>query len=145
MSVYRIRAVCNGIVLYGWTYSWYLAADKEYYICNPITNQWFSLPPAPKYLSKEVSVGFITQAEAGGTLVSFKVVLIHCPVKMQASLELEVFSSETGEWTAYSLKTDLPVFVRGCKSAVYLNNYLHWVGCRLGIIAYDPCNNPDKF
>ncbi|CAI9107134.1 OLC1v1006425C1 [Oldenlandia corymbosa var. corymbosa] len=110
-----------------------------------MNKQWFTLPPAPKYLSEDVSVGFITQLEAGCTSVSFKVVLLHCRAKIRTSLELEVFSSETGEWIAYSIKSDLSVLGSGRLSGVYLNNYLHWIGRGLGIIAYDPYGSPDTF
>ncbi|CAI9116539.1 OLC1v1017715C1 [Oldenlandia corymbosa var. corymbosa] len=142
---YVIRAVSNGFILYGWAYPGSIMSEKEYFICNPVTKQWFALPPSPKYLSKRVSVGLITRVEAETILTSFKVVLLHCPAKSQSFLELEVFSSETAEWKAYSMKLDHPFLINGLRRVVYLNNNLHWIAHELGIIAYDPYNNPEKF
>ncbi|CAI9103272.1 OLC1v1001726C1 [Oldenlandia corymbosa var. corymbosa] len=142
---YLVKAVSNGFVLYGLSHPAHPMSEVEHYICNPITKQWFALPPAPKYLSKEVSVGFIAQVEEECILTSYKVVLLHCPPRGRIHLELEVFSSETGEWIEYSLKSDHPVRVFGLKRAVYLNNNLHWENGRRGIIAYDPYNTPEKF
>ena len=62
---YFIQAVENRFVLYSW-YQYNDNSDnriREYYICNPLTKQWFLLPQQ-KYGSRLVSAGFITQVEA---------------------------------------------------------------------------------
>ncbi|KAL3503647.1 hypothetical protein ACH5RR_038096 [Cinchona calisaya] len=142
---YFIKAVDNGFVLYGWSeYRWNVDNDiLEYYICDPITKQWFPLPE-PKYGSRYVSVGFITRVEAG-ILLSYKVVLIHCTRRKQHFLSFEVFSSETGEWVEHAAHSQCAIRVSNRKNPVLLNGNLHWDDFELGIIAYDPYSCPDKF
>ena len=72
----------------------------DYYICNPYTKHWLTLPRLPPMtFASTPLVGFICDAN-----FSYKVVRIHCPSKSSSTnnnttmLWVEIFSSETGEW-----------------------------------------------
>ncbi|KAL3503572.1 hypothetical protein ACH5RR_038021 [Cinchona calisaya] len=144
-KTYFINAVDNGLVLYRGSEIWWDARDyfSEYYICDPITKQWFPLPE-PKYASKRVSLGFITHVEAG-ILTSYKVVLIHCCRHIRHFLKFEVFSSETGEWVEHTVHSQCGMMVCRFRNPVLLSGNLHWIDFQSGIVAYDPYDCPDKF
>ncbi|XP_027082183.1 F-box protein At3g26010-like [Coffea eugenioides] len=140
-----IRAIHNGFLLYGWfQYKPYLYNHiVEYYICNPVTKQWFALP-APKHLFKQVNVGFVTQVEAG-ILRSYKVVLVHCCPQKRGFLEFEIFSSESGIWEDFVVNSGCAIRISCHHKPIFFEENLHWSDSELGIIAYDPYNNPNEF
>ncbi|OMO59873.1 hypothetical protein COLO4_34020 [Corchorus olitorius] len=129
----KILASSNGLLLCSESFYW----QKNYYICNPFTRQWISLPKPLKSL-QSVAIGFISKDNGGYNLVRI-------PVADSSSdnfLQLETFSSQTGQWNCsmihspvpgYSIKTDSPV--------LHYNGNVHWLEFRHGkIITY----NPDK-
>ena len=72
----------------------------DYYICNPYTKHWLTLPRLPPMTSASTPlVGFICDAN-----FRYKVACIHCPSKSSSTnnnttmLRVEIFSSEIGEW-----------------------------------------------
>ncbi|CAA0823871.1 Unknown protein [Striga hermonthica] len=140
-ELYVIQAIHDGLVLYTWTN--FVTAIDELYICNPMTNQWFPLPK-PKYNPKaNLSYGFITRVE-DGILTSYRVVLVRCHPQKQFFIEFVVFCSESGKWVEYTVHSTRAVRVSYIKTSVFLNGKLHWNDCELGLIAYDPYTSPDE-
>ncbi|KAL3503673.1 hypothetical protein ACH5RR_038122 [Cinchona calisaya] len=143
-QIYLIKAVDNGVLLYD---RWLSAGPgnpvRQYYICNPITKQWLSIPAHKKWF-RDVSIGFITQVE-DGILTSYKVALLYACYDRRNFLQFEVFSSEMGEWVEYTVSSEHSVRVVYNRKPVLFNKNLNWVDNALGIIAYDPYNHPDKF
>uniref|UniRef100_A0A2N9EDJ8 F-box domain-containing protein n=1 Tax=Fagus sylvatica TaxID=28930 RepID=A0A2N9EDJ8_FAGSY len=78
----------------------------EYYICNPLTKQWLMLPSRR---TRIVMVGFICEPYSDKELAianyRYKVVRwICCPFESKfytSELQMEIFSSETGEWSNF--------------------------------------------
>lgn len=140
-------ASSNGLVLCSTTvlYEKKLKLEKVlYYVCNPLTMHWVALPPPPN-CHKRVRIGFISTPDFDNGIISrFKVVRIpefeKC-TQLYTNLSLEIFSSETGEWTDFVISWHEPVFSCFflCDSAVVCNGMLHWINVYLDqIFAYDP-------
>ncbi|TYG53603.1 hypothetical protein ES288_D09G122800v1 [Gossypium darwinii] len=128
----KILASSNGLLLCCETFYW----QKNYYICNPLIQQWIALPKPPKAI-KSVAVGFICK-DGHYEVIRFPT----ANYGPSNTLRLETFSSETGKWHCsivncpvldYYIKTDSPV--------VHYNGSLHWLEFRHSkIITYDPHN-----
>ncbi|KAI8544679.1 hypothetical protein RHMOL_Rhmol08G0314300 [Rhododendron molle] len=105
---------------------------------------WVALPPPPT-CHKRVGIGFISTPDFDNGIISrFKVMRIpeleKCS-RLYTDLSLEIFSSETGEWTDFVISWHEPVFgcFFLCDSAVVCNGMLHWRHVYLNdIFAYDP-------
>ncbi|KAF7136228.1 hypothetical protein RHSIM_Rhsim08G0237800 [Rhododendron simsii] len=136
----RFLASSNGLVLCSTT----IVNQKLYYVCNPLTVHWVALPPPPT-CHKRVGIGFISTPDFDNGIISrFKVMRIpelEKRSRLYTDLSLEIFSSETGEWTDFVISWHEPVF--SCfflrDSAVVCNGMLHWRHVYLDhIFAYDP-------
>lgn len=102
---------------------------------TPLIRQWIALPKPPQAL-QSVAIGFISKDDG------YNVVRMPTADGSSNILQLETFSSETGQWHCsmvhcpvpdYYNKTDCPV--------VHYNGSLHWLEFRHSkIITY----NPDK-
>ncbi|KAL6217340.1 hypothetical protein ACLB2K_010557 [Fragaria x ananassa] len=104
-----------------------------YYICNPTIKQWIALPPAPIFHGKK-PVGFTLDSDNRCCKV---VRILGFKLELETpSLEVQIFSSETGEWI------QLDLVLQGCKSRhrysfINIMNYspvahngtLYWITC----------------
>ncbi|XWS52830.1 hypothetical protein CRYUN_Cryun11dG0105900 [Craigia yunnanensis] len=125
----KILALSNGLLLCSESFYW----QKNYYICNPLIRQWIALPK-PRQTLQSVAIGFISKDDG------YNVVRIPTADSSSNILQLESFSSETGQWRCsmvhcpvpdYYIKTDCPV--------VHYNDSLHWLEFRHSkIITYNP-------
>ncbi|KAK0576726.1 hypothetical protein LWI29_022412 [Acer saccharum] len=133
--------------------------QSVYYLCNPLTNQLFSLPPPPRRSRRdeEIKVGLIcypspcnqtrqcfstTNAE-----YTFKVVRIPRFVGSRKSFHVEIFCSETGEWSKSIVSSpDRRVsFFHRSDHMVPYKGILHWIDeDGEAIVAYDPLNDPKR-
>lgn len=128
----KILALSNGLLLCSETFYW----QENYYICNPLIQQWIALPKPPQAL-QSVAVGFITKDDGCYNLVRIPTAYNVSPRNV---VRLESFSSNTGQWNCsmvhcpvpdYYIKTDSPV--------VHYNDCLHWLEFRHSkIITYNP-------
>ncbi|KAL7599595.1 hypothetical protein Lser_V15G21943 [Lactuca serriola] len=126
-----------------------------YFVCNPLTKQWISLPPPPSNV-KTVYTGFICNPQYScndDRKTSFKVVrieVVKCesPRQLSGTLKLEIFCSILGKWTEEyfmsSSNSDHELFYGWnyrCPSAVVCDGLLHWdTLSNCGIFTYDPYN-----
>ncbi|GMY28686.1 putative F-box/kelch-repeat protein At4g22430 [Fagus crenata] len=146
---------------------------NEYHICNPFTKECFSLPRLPDTdlirrrnrinlmagcicdaYSCDKHYGCFTNAH-----YRCKVLLIHSPTiesntSDQSQLQMEIFSSETGEWcnsiVSVSLKLN-PFGVRSMLAGVVASNgKLYWVdveketGKIQGFVVFDPFKEEEQ-
>ncbi|KAF3954122.1 hypothetical protein CMV_020491 [Castanea mollissima] len=125
----------------------------EYFICNPFTKQWLTLPPRT---TSFVMVGFICKPYCLDNVhYRYKVVRIHSPSETNATqLRMEIFSSETGEWrdSVVSSPRGLNSFRVASLHAgvVACNGMLHWVNTDekdkfiKGFVVFDPFNDAER-
>ena len=131
-----------------------VSTNCDYFICNPLTEQWLKLPRLPPTMSiwppsQYTLVGFICEPFTH----SCKVVRIHCPTREANNITLlrvETFSSETGEWSNSFVLSPQGLnpfsFVSKLHRVIACNGMLHWVqvdsedghGTMKGILVFDP-------
>ncbi|KAI4332679.1 hypothetical protein L6164_017569 [Bauhinia variegata] len=122
------------------------------YICNPVTNYWLKLPPAPSSPARNLGFGFLSDPYYyidGETLVvtlnaecSFVVVRFVGLEFRRESPIMEVFSSSTGRWRNLSLSR-LPIkFPIKSRRAVAFDGKLHFWGFDR-ILRFDPFKNSE--
>ncbi|XP_050222762.1 F-box protein At5g49610-like [Mercurialis annua] len=129
----------NGLLLCAIGEYWHY----QYMICNPITKQSVTLPPAPisdETRMERVFLGFVCD----DSYRSFKVVRMVTPFdKITSELRVCVFSSETGQWSHSMVTTPTPIKWPQIPSpAVHHGGLLHWadIGWKY-IVVYDIHNN----
>lgn len=138
----RIEASFNDLLLV----SSEVSTNCDYFICNPLTEQWLKLPRLPPTMSIW-PVGFICEPFTH----SCKVVRIHCPTREANNITLlrvETFSSETGEWSNSFVLSPQGLnpfsLVSKLHRVIASNGMLHWVkvhsedGTMEGFLAFDP-------
>ena len=135
----------------------------KYYICNPFTKQWLTLPRIPLLRRKtSVRVGFICDPyscdKEHGCFTNvhyrYKVVRIHSPTQANTTqLYMQIFSSETGEWchSIVSSPQGLNPFTSKVVNAdvVTCKGMLHWAdtdvdGMIKGFVVFDPFNDAEQ-
>ncbi|KAF8377039.1 hypothetical protein HHK36_030411 [Tetracentron sinense] len=131
----KILASSNGLVLCR------AASQMIYYVANPLTMQWVTLP-RPTRSHRYVRIGFFCEPFPEEGTAIYKVVCVTESMGLSESLNLEIFSSETGEWS--DLKVSCPGRVAMFKAydrAVCYNGILHWMDTFRKIVAFDPNNS----
>ena len=132
----------------------------EYFICNPFTKQWLTLPPRT---TSFVMVGFVCKPycldKEQGCVTNvhyrYKVVRIHSSSETNTTqLRVEIFSSETGEWRDSLVSSPRglsPFKVESLHAGVVAcNGMLHWVNTDeenkfiKGFVVFDPFNDAER-
>uniref|UniRef100_A0ACD5ZY81 Uncharacterized protein n=1 Tax=Avena sativa TaxID=4498 RepID=A0ACD5ZY81_AVESA len=79
----------------------------QYYVCNPVSWQWVSLPDLPWH--SYYLYGLLSVTDNGdGIIRCFQVFLFNHPLDWQKTggcLDFKVFSSDTGQWRATSIRS----------------------------------------
>ncbi|XP_026441112.1 putative F-box protein At1g71320 [Papaver somniferum] len=121
----RVLDSSDGLVLCShWDSSRLLS---RYYICNPVTKQWVSLPSpqaAVTYYPRGIECLSSTSLDHTKK-TTYKVVIIPCFDYPKTEFDLQVFSSDTGEWNTYRVLSAEGV----CTSyrTHNRNGYLFWI------------------
>ncbi|KAB5541808.1 hypothetical protein DKX38_014782 [Salix brachista] len=127
----KVLATSYGLILCCNTQRW----QTDYYICNPLTTQWVSLP-RPLLVQERVSIGFSSGDR------SYRVVRIVQSSDESAVLNLEIFSSDIGQWRQQMLSCPI-VRLLDLPATVY-NEIMHWSVSLSTILAYGPNVNSDQ-
>ncbi|KAL5848023.1 hypothetical protein ACOSQ3_011547 [Xanthoceras sorbifolium] len=151
-----VVAYCNDLILYCDT----LFHQSVYRLCNPITKQLFTLPPPPRRRRRrqETEVGLICypspcnqsrqccSTNTNNAVYTYKVVRVPRFVGTRKRFDVEIFSSETGEWSESKVLSPRRVsFCRRSGNMVPYNRILHWMDeDGDAIVAYDPLNDPTR-
>lgn len=151
MSIMRFVFGCsNGLFLCGKPRSQYKC---KFSICNPLTRDCLELPLAPTACDKAgVLVGFTCEpyyhVEADNVSVNseyrFCVVRVPAFTDTRFTFNVEVLSSETGEWAEYGVSCPNGISFGSYLTALGVshNGKLYFTGARK-ILVYDPCNNQE--
>lgn len=152
---FRIEASFNDLLL--------VYCFPNYYICNPLTKTWFTLPLLPYPMGREtiVMIGFICEPYSCEdkddrdpcVTTRYKVVRICSPIQRN-QIEMEIFSSETGEWCSSVVSSPRRLNYSNYKTidvgVVACNTMLHWVDVDekdnmiKGFVGFDPFNDAQQ-
>ncbi|OVA08927.1 hypothetical protein BVC80_901g60 [Macleaya cordata] len=136
-----LLASSNGLVLCSNS----SAFQSKYYVCNPLTKEWVSLPPPHQTPRAWVLNGFFCESSPSSlTSTSYKVVRIkECRVQPKTNFDLDLFSSDIGEWSSYKVSSpkEITFLYPFLSSVVCCNGILYWIEGRNRIIAYDLNHN----
>ncbi|OVA01986.1 F-box domain [Macleaya cordata] len=137
-----LLASSNGLVLCS-TRRYY---QMRYYICNPLTKKWIVVPRRPPNAHhKWVINGFICESSSSLASTSYKVVRVPEFKDPLTNFEIEIYSSNVGEWNIYKVScphqvTMLYNFSNNVVSGP--NGVLYWIEVgEIKIIAYNPNDN----
>lgn len=138
---FKVLGVSNGLVLCC------LLGPLIYYVCDPVTRQWVTLPrgrdKSPNRHPIFFGEGFVSKVNEDGLLTSYTVVRVELMNTSSNYLNLETFSSETGKWVDYRLPCANPIALlkRGA-GPISFNGILHWFVYEHGMVAFDPNKEP---
>ncbi|KAK9052432.1 hypothetical protein SSX86_029061 [Deinandra increscens subsp. villosa] len=138
---FKVLAVSNGLVLCC------LLGPLIYYVCDPVTRQWVTLPRGRDKSSNTHPIffgeGFVSRINEDNVLTSYTVVRVELVNVRTNYLSLEVFSSETGKWVDYKLPCPHPIgLMKRGGSPISFNGILHWFVYDYGMVAFDPHKDP---
>ncbi|CAH1427894.1 unnamed protein product [Lactuca virosa] len=136
----RVLAMSNGLIL---CCSW--SPTFVYYICDPLTRQWITLPSRRPRSIGFIGDGLITRVNEDHMLIGYTIVMVELQKPRSNYLCLEMFSSETGKWIVYKLPCPIRLWELA-DGAIYCYGALHWLvrydeGI-YGMLAFDPYKDP---
>ncbi|KAK2980807.1 hypothetical protein RJ640_029884 [Escallonia rubra] len=134
---FKILAWSNGLILCC------LLGPLIYYVCDPVTRQWVTLPRgrhnAPNRHPIFFGEGLVSRINEENVLTSFKAVRVEWLSVESNFLNLETYSSETGEWVDYRLFCPKPIrLLKRGGGPIHFNGILHWFVYEHGMVAFDP-------
>ncbi|KAL8132371.1 F-box protein At1g49990-like [Apium graveolens] len=140
---FKVLAVSNGLVMFC------LLGPLVYYVCDPVTRQWASLPRWRQDSLDHHPVfygeGLVSRVNEDNVVTSYRAVRVERISGYSSYLNLETYSSETGVWTAHT-----PVFPKKIRllrrgvGPINFNGILHWFVHGNGMVAYDPYENSKR-
>lgn len=118
----------NDLVLFcqSWEY------QRDYFICNPYTKHCVALPPTP-CVYRTVHVGFICEPYYKEQQKTNSVEFIlsadyRCRVvRLLPDFDMEIFSSETGEWIESAHELGPPEAMKFFSPGIACNGMLYWL------------------
>ncbi|CAH8266904.1 unnamed protein product [Arabidopsis lyrata] len=137
-----IKAISNGLLLI-------LTQDYMIYVGNPVLREWVKIRPCTLSLKsyfQTIKFGLATRVDENGVVLGYKVVLVNTRFENATNLTLQIYSSETGEWTCENVCCPCPIPWDSSPypEPISVNGVLHWFGHGTinagGIIAIDLYN-----
>jgi hypothetical protein len=134
---FKILAVSNGLILCC------LLGPLIYYVCDPVTRQWVTLPRGCQNTPNRHPIifgeGLVSRVNQDHVLTSYKAVRVEWLQVESNYLCLETYSSETGHWAEHKLFSSIRfrLLKRG-GGPIHFNGKLHWFVYEHGMVAYDP-------
>lgn len=120
-----VKATASGLLLV-------LTQGETYYVGNPVSRKWVKFRPCTLSLKSyflSEKFGLVTRADENGAILDYKVVLVNTHFKQATTLALQIYSSQTGEWTCETIRFSCPIpwSSRCYPEPISLNGILHWV------------------
>nr|XP_017239237.1 PREDICTED: F-box protein At1g49990-like [Daucus carota subsp. sativus] len=133
---FKVLAVTNGLVMFC------SFAPLVYFVCDPVTRQWVSLPRGRQNSSifqrRYFGEGLVSKVNENNVVTSFRAVRVECQDVESFSMDLEVFASETGVWTAHTLVCPKKIqLLRRGIGPIDFNGIVHWFVHDM-MVAFDP-------
>ncbi|XP_057498032.1 uncharacterized protein LOC130782661 [Actinidia eriantha] len=115
--------------------------QMHYCVCNPLTKEWVALPK-PLKIYKYVALAFICKGNHTSLDgVHFTVVRagVSNPRKRSTELEVETFSSDTGEWKESTVLCTSPFSLAvSNRPGFVVDKIIYWKDLRSLLVAYNP-------
>ncbi|XP_023752446.1 putative F-box/kelch-repeat protein At1g15680 [Lactuca sativa] len=139
---FRVLDMSNGLILFCSRSQAFV-----YYICDPLTRQWITLPSRKPRLISFISEGLITRVDEDYTLIGYTIVTVELLKSRSNYVNIEIFSSGTGKWMVYKLPCDSPIRLwKVVSGPIYCYGALHWQVIKYdrihGLLAFDPYKDP---
>ncbi|KAJ9564341.1 hypothetical protein OSB04_000307 [Centaurea solstitialis] len=140
---FKVLAVSNGLILCC------LLGPLVYYICDPVTRQWITLPRGREMSPNRHPIffgeGMVSRVNEDRVVTSYVVVRVELLSSVSSYLNLEMFSSETGKWSDYRLQCPDPiVLLKRGGGPISFGGVLHWFVYDHGMVAFDPYEDPKR-
>lgn len=104
------------------------SVPTQYYVCNPITKQWVTLPLTAS--GAKADCGIACELDSSGGCF-YQVVHIPTFTKNARKFKIEIFSSDVGKWKVNSVSRHRNII--GCCSSVsnvvIVGDTLYWIEC----------------
>ncbi|KAK9078499.1 hypothetical protein SSX86_002556 [Deinandra increscens subsp. villosa] len=111
-------------------------ADRDYYICNPVTMQWKKLPkPSMEHGSKPAAV-LIFKPSRLNFVAEYKLICAFRSIDFDDAIEFEIYSSKEDSWKV-SGEIHFGVVKLIPKSGVSVNDAVYWQSSNGSILAFD--------
>lgn len=126
-----IRASSNGLICcQGRT------GLKAYYICNPVTKQWKTLPNSNANHGPDPAIVLVFEPSLLNFVADYKLVCAFPSVDFDNATEFEIYSSSEGAWKVsgeicFASKKLVP------RSGVCVDGVVYWQSKVHGIVAFD--------
>ncbi|KAF5755074.1 putative F-box domain-containing protein [Helianthus annuus] len=138
---FKVLGVSNGLILCC------LLGPLVYYVCDPVTRQWVTLPRGRDMSASTHPIffgeGFVSRVDENNVVVGYTVVRVELLSLRTNYLSLEAFSSETGKWVDYKLPCESPIaLMKRGGGPVCFNGNFHWFVYDHGMVAFDPNKEP---
>ncbi|XP_026378828.1 F-box protein At3g26010-like [Papaver somniferum] len=134
----RVLGSSNGLVL---CYSVQSDDMMRYHVCNPLTQQWVSLPSPPPPRARGLDViGIFCEYSSSFTSCCYKVVRIPLfDESYTKEFNVDIFSSEMGVWERFQVSCDKLVQQAWSilDKVVILDGVLFWIEGRNRMLVYN--------
>lgn len=116
---------------------------STYYVCNPLTAKWVSIPSPPQSKGLGVTGFFCENSSSCSSLSYFKVVHIPSFEMPSKEFNIDIFSSDLGEWISCEvscsqyIEWNVPLI----NNVITHNGVVYWIEGRNRILVYDLSNN----
>ncbi|XP_010554106.1 PREDICTED: putative F-box/kelch-repeat protein At1g15680 [Tarenaya hassleriana] len=116
-----------------------LSGSDTYYVSNPVLRQWVEIPPPQSESIEDEDdyfkiLGLVTHVE-NGAVSGYKVVRMAKFFAGPTSLDFQIYSSETGEWTIKEIHCPRAIRIMLNVDPINLNGSLHWL--EVGVLTTD--------
>ncbi|GLT80290.1 hypothetical protein SLA2020_517380 [Shorea laevis] len=118
----RILQSCNGLLLCSSFFK--IGFTRNYYVCNPTTGRFSTIPPIIGDVSAVVS-GFNLAFEPSKSPY-YKLICVRSAAGSVGCHQIEIYSSETGDWKLCGSPFVAP-FDMVFNNGVFCNGSIHWI------------------
>ncbi|KAM0966876.1 hypothetical protein ACFX13_022894 [Malus domestica] len=131
----KILQSCNGLLLCCTSHEiTNLRSTPTYYVLNPTTNHFVALANSP-YATNSTSLLGVALAFDPSKSIHYKVICVQCIAGSVVSFQIEIYSSETRNWTLRKSTFDRPFHI-DFSHGVYFNGAINWISRTSRLLHY---------
>ncbi|KAB2614458.1 F-box protein [Pyrus ussuriensis x Pyrus communis] len=131
----KILQSCNGLLLCCTSHEiTNTRSTPTYYVLNPTTNHFVALANSP-YATNSTSLLGVALAFDPSKSIHYKVICVQCIAGSVVSFQVEIYSSETRNWTLRKSTFDRPFHI-DFSHGVYFNGAINWISRTSRLLHY---------